>query len=252
MNTDSEWEAWGRQDPYFGVITDPKFRNSQLTAEARKEFFDSGYAHADYVMQMIRLHIGANFQPQSILDFGCGVGRLVVPFSKIATEVVGMDVSSAMLREARKNCDEQGIHNVQLLLSDDNLSRLTRQFDLIHSYIVFQHIPPERGRTIFRNLLRHIPVGGVGAFHFCYSKSRYEETYGVAPQPLPHVNLSTAQEPRFQDPLPPGTDPEMQMNCYPLNELFFLLQKSGVSRFHVEFTDHGGELGALVFFQKSN
>lgn len=252
MNTDSAWEAWGRQDPYYGVITNPKFRQSELTAEARKEFFDSGYAHAEYVMLMIRQHIDPNFQPRSILDFGCGVGRLVVPFAKLAAEVVGMDVSSAMLLEAKKNCDEQGIDNVQLLVSNDEISLLGRQFDLIHSYIVFQHIPPERGRTIFGKLLRHIPVGGIGAIHFCYSKSHYEETHGVAPQPAPPAESATVQETLVPNPLPQSADPEMQMNSYHMNEVLFLLQKAGVSRFHAEFTDHGGELGVFVFFQTSN
>jgi hypothetical protein len=51
-------------------------------------------------------------------------------------------------------------------------------------------------------------------------------------------------------PLPPaGADPEMQMNAYNVNELLFLIQNLGVSRFHVDFTDHGGELGIFLFFQ---
>lgn len=251
MNTDSAWEAWGRQDPYFGVITDPKFRSSALTTDALKEFFESGRVHAEYVMQMIRQHIDPNFRPKSILEFGCGVGRLVVPFAKLAADVVGMDVSSAMLLEAKKNCEAQGIGNVQLLVSDDELTQLKQQFDLIHSYIVFQHISPERGRAIFANLLRHLPVGGVGAIHFSYSKDHYEGTNGVAPQTAQPVDSAALKKARLPQPLPPGADPEMQMNPYHLNELLFLMQRAGVRRFHTEFTDHGGELGVFMFFQKT-
>ncbi len=252
MSTDSAWEEWGRQDPYFGVLTEPKYRKSVLTAEAKKEFFDVGQAHAEYLMHMIKQRIDPVFQPQSILDFGCGVGRLVIPFARLAAEVVGMDVSSAMLLETKKNCDEQGIDNVQLFMSDDELSLLTRQFDLIHSYIVFQHISPDRGRRIFGNLLRHIRVGGVGAIHLTYSKSNYEDTHGLAPPLAPPPIMSTTDiSPPIPDALPPGADPEMQMNPYHMNEVLFSLQSAGVSRFHTEFTDHGGELGVFVFFQKS-
>ena len=255
MTTDSAWEAWGKQDPYYGVITDPKFRKSALTNEARQEFFESGRIHADYVMHMIRQHIDANFQPKSVLDFGCGVGRLVVPFAKLAAEVVGVDVSTAMLLEARKNCAEQDIANVQLFLSDDELSLLGRQFDLIHSFIVFQHIPPERGRSLFAKLLRHIAVGGVGAIHVSYSKSQYADTHGLAPSLLrcsPLVAEPTdVPESGVAQPLAARADPEMQMNPYQMNELLFLMQKAGVWRFHTEFTDHGGELGVFLFFQKS-
>lgn len=248
MNTDSAWEAWGRQDPYYGVITNPKFRKTGLTDGAKKEFFESGHAHAEYVMQMIRQHIDPHFQPQSVLDFGCGVGRLVVPFARLAPEVVGMDVSSGMLLETKKNCDEHGIANVQLLVSDDELSLLARQFDLIHSFIVFQHIPPERGRAIFGKLLQHITAGGVGAIHFSYSKSHFERTHGLAPSPPP-TQAAVADSEGSQE-IAPGADPEMQMNPYHMNEMLFLMQAAGVRRFHVEFTDHGGELGAFIFFQK--
>ena len=60
-NTDTEWERWGQREPYFGVITDAKFRREAFTTESRKEFFDSGVAHVDYVMQMIRLHLDVRF-----------------------------------------------------------------------------------------------------------------------------------------------------------------------------------------------
>ena len=250
MSTDSAWEEWGRKDPYYGVITSQKFRRAELTDEAKKEFFESGRTHADYVLQMIRHYIDPTFQPRSILDFGCGVGRLIVPFAKIAKEVVGLDVSSHMLAEAKKNCDELGVNNVRLLLSDDNLSVLTDTYDFIHSYIVFQHIAPERGREIFRNLLSHLSAGGVGAVHFSYSKSRYAGTHGVAPlapASSSGVDGTTSASPAA---LPPNADPEMQMNPYHLNELLFLMQNAGVHRFHVEFTDHGGELGVFLYFQK--
>ena len=48
-----------------------------------------------------------------------------------------------------------------------------------------------------------------------------------------------------------GADPEIQMNPDHMNELLFLMQKAGVWRFHTEFTDHGGELGVFLCFQKS-
>jgi SAM-dependent methyltransferase len=243
MSTDKAWEEWGRRDPYFGVITCEKFRRTELTTDAKREFFESGRVHAQYVMQMINQHIDPHFRPRAILDFGCGVGRLVVPFARIAQEVVGLDVSSSMLLEAKRNCDELGVRNVRLLVSDDSLSALTGKYDLIHSFIVFQHIPSYRGGAIFRGLLSFLKDGGVGAMHFAYSKDIYATTNGVPPPPLRSVSIN-AEAP------PSDADPEMQMNPYSMTEILFLMQKSGVYRFHAEFTDHGGELGIFLFFQK--
>lgn len=240
MSTDDAWEAWGRQDPYYGVITDPRFRAANLSPEAKAAFFESGQVHADYVMQMIRLHVDAGFRPGSVLDFGCGVGRLVVPFAAIAQRVTGLDVSPGMLREARANCDARGLRNVSLLLSDDNLTVLDRDFDLIHSFIVFQHIPHERGRALIARLLQKLRPGGIGALHFVYAKARHATTLGIAPaEPVP-------AGPPHRDP---GADPEMQMNSYDANEILFLIQQAGVARLHAEFTDHGGELGLFAFFR---
>jgi SAM-dependent methyltransferase len=244
MTTDIAWEEWGRRDPYFGVITDPKFRRVGLSELSKREFFESGESHVHGVLATIRKHIDAAFAPRAVLDFGCGVGRLLIPFAKIADEVVGLDVSSSMLQEASRNCDERQIRNVRLLGSDDSLSTLTGSFDLIHSCIVFQHIPVERGRAIFVKLLQHLRPGGVGALQLTYAKTRLASTCGVAP-PVPATTPFQAAAPQ---PPPVDADPEIQMNPYNINEILFLMQCQGVQRFHVEFSDHGGELGAFFFF----
>lgn len=260
-STDLAWEDWGRRDPYYGVITDPKFRRQDLTEEAKREFFASGQWHVNHVLHLIHRHIDPNFAPTNVLDFGCGVGRTLVHFATVAEHVVGVDVSQAMLQEARRNCDEQGRPNVRLLLSDDALSLLAGDFDLIHSFIVFQHIPVERGRALVSRLLTFVRPGGVGALHLTYAKRRFADTYGVAPPetpvPVPSARKkhkkrapNGADVAKSSSPAAVTSDPEMQMNPYNLSEILFSLQCSQIQRFHAEFTDHGGELGVFLLFQK--
>ena len=246
FSTDDAWEEWGRRDPYYGVITHPKFTRSQITEESKREFFESGANHVDYVVGTIRRCIAPDFAPKNVLDFGCGVGRTLIPFAKMAQQAVGADVSTAMLEEARRNCDAHQLINVNLIVSDDSMSSLTDVFDLVHSFIVFQHIPLERGRLIFRSLLDRIAPAGVAAIHVLYSKMQYAETWGVAPPPSP--DASAAQHRPQPQPIQ-SANPEMQMNPYHLNELFFMMQGKGVRRLYSEFTDHGGELGLFIVFQ---
>jgi SAM-dependent methyltransferase len=245
MTTDAAWEEWGRRDPYYGVITDPRFRRGALTEDAKREFFASSEAHAQYVLRTIRKHIEPDFSPRRILDFGCGVGRLLVAFAKMADEVVGSDVSDSMLQEARLNCDERRLKNVVLVPSDDDSSGITGTFDLIHSFIVFQHIPPERGRVILSNLLRRLRPGGAAAIHLTYSKNRFADTHGVAPAEA--SSKSKLDAPTVSS----DRDPEMQMNPYHMNEILFLMQRQGVQQVHIDFSDHGGELGVFLFFSAS-
>jgi SAM-dependent methyltransferase len=244
MSTDAAWEEWGRRDPYFGVITHPKFRRSQVNADALRDFFASGREHVDYVTQVIRRNIDSTFTPRTVLDFGCGVGRTLVPFAELAEHVVGLDVSESMLSEAARVCEEHKLTNVQLVHSDDSLSSLTGAYDLIHSFIVFQHIPCERGRMLFSKLLQHLSPNGIGAMHFTYSKQQFAGTNG-----LPPLTSSSGQSPGLS--ISVDSDPEMQMNPYNMNELLFILQRAGVQRLGAEYTDHGGEMGVFLFFQSA-
>jgi SAM-dependent methyltransferase len=267
MSTDIEWEKWGRQDPYYGVLTVDRFRASRIDEVARAEFFASGQWHVDSVLQSCRQYIDPLFAPRRVLDFGCGVGRLVIPFAAVADKVVGVDVSESMLAEARKNCSERGLTNVSLVGSDDALSEVTESFDLVHSAIVLQHIEVPRGRRLFQRLIECIAPGGAGAVQLTYAKACYPDSFGQPPEPSldsaagSSIDAATGGLSRLRrwrsravevpaEAVGRPSDPEMQMNPYNLSELAFLLQTAGIARFHSEFTDHGGELGVFLFFQK--
>jgi 2-polyprenyl-3-methyl-5-hydroxy-6-metoxy-1,4-benzoquinol methylase len=219
---------------------------SGIDEHIKREFFESGESDVLRVLTTIRKFIDPGFTPRTVLDFGCGVGRVLVPFAKMADEVVGLDVSRSMLHEAQRNCDERQLCNVRLLESDDDLTALTSTYDLIHSCIVFQHIPVERGRAIFSKLLHHLRPGGVGAIQMTYAKTCLASTYGIAPQAPAQAVLSAEVSAQAA---PAGADPEIQMNPYNMNEILFLIQQRGIVRFQIEFTDHGGELGVFLFFQ---
>ena len=247
-DTDGEWEKFGKTDPYFGVITDEKFRRSNLTDDNRKEFFRSGYDYIDHVLKKIREHIDPNYTVKKALDFGCGVGRLVIPLAKLAENVTGVDVSDSMLAEANKNCEERSIRNAAFVKSDDNLSLLDGKFDFVHSFIVFQHIPVSRGELIFKNLLSHVKDGGVCVIHFTYAKDYHININKLVRWGKKYIPLL-----EYFSNLVRGKDltaPQMQMNPYDLNRLFFIIQKANVSEIYVEYSNHGGELGVVVYFKK--
>ena len=147
MKTDKAWERFGQKDPYFGVLADPKYHQNKLDDAARTEFFLSGKNHIQYIMNEVNSGLGKEFNPSTGLDFGCGVGRVLIPMSEFLTEAVGFDISIGMLEEAQDNCLEHNRTNVTLLTSD-KAPQLNRKFDFIHSYIVFRHIPPARGNPI--------------------------------------------------------------------------------------------------------
>lgn len=256
MSTDQEWEKWGAKDPYFAVLTNSKFRRTNLDTAAREEFLSAGRDHVDHVIKVCRERLNPSFTPRRILDFGCGVGRLLLPFAVIATEVVGIDVSPSMLAEAKKNCDDAGIGNVRLALSDDSLSRAIGIFDLVHSCIVLQHIEIARGLILLKGLVAKTAPGGICAIHLTFAWDHFAINLGIEPPPLPVTPPSAwrraIQALRRAKPAKaesrPEDDPEMQMNFYNMSQVLFLLHQAGIEATHLEFTDHGGAVGATMYF----
>lgn len=244
-DTDNEWEKFGKDDPYYGVLTHDKFRKNNLTTENKEEFFKSGSGYIDEVLEKTRRHIDKNFTIKKALDFGCGVGRLVIPLANVSQEVTGVDVSDSMLREAKINCEERSIKNVAFVKSDDGLSLLDGKYDFIHSFIVFQHIPVIRGEQILENLISRLEDDGICVVHFTYEKRKKKPMVSFIKKYIPLANNV--------DNLLIGRKffaPQMQMNPYDLNRLFSIIQKANVLDCYTEFTNHGGNLGIVVYFKK--
>lgn len=248
-NSDKDWEQLGKTDPYFGVITQERYHKSTMTDKDLKYFFHSGSNYINNVISKIREHIDPTFVPINCLDFGCGVGRLVIPLSKVSRHVTGLDVSRSMLNEASKNCKRRGIRNVDFIESDDNLSKLTGKYNFINSFIVFQHIPVKRGEFIFRNLLKHLEKGGVCVLHFTIMANTgfLRKGAAIVKKYLPFgkniYNIISGKN-LFA--------PIAQVNIYKPGTIFGILFSNNIREFYTEFTDHESYLGMIIFFQKPN
>jgi len=241
-----EWEKFGRRDPYFGVLTEEKYRSERLDAAARAEFFASGERHVATCFEAIRRCLTPAFAPRRALDFGCGVGRLVIPLARRCAEVVGVDVSPAMLAEARRNCEQGGLANVTLTEIHDDLGPVTGTFDFIHSFIVFQHVPVRKGERLVGELLRRLEPGGVGALQFTTAQggSKLRQWLRRLRWSAPVMNeLANLLKGRPGDPL-------MIMDRYDLGQIWSALREHGCEHAYLRATDHGGQLGVMIFFEK--
>lgn len=246
-NSDRDWELFGKTDPYFAVLTAPEF-HGQLSADARAKFFESGEQHIETMFSIIRDRLDPRFAPARALDFGCGVGRLVIPLAARCKEVTGVDVSSSMLAEARRNCDAVGAKNVRLEQGDDEMMRISGSFDFIHSYIVLQHIPVRRGEHLVAKLSSLLAPGGVAMFQVPYSRGGTLASRLLywarmnAPGAKWALNLAKGRKPAA---------PVMQMNAYSVTRLLDLLSNAGCGEVHIRFSNHNDARGVLLFARKS-
>lgn len=240
------WRPSGAREPYYAVCNDEAFRGGRLDGDGKARFFASGAEHAAWVRRLIAAHVDTAFRPAAVLDFGCGVGRILLPLAEGAERAVGCDVSPEMLAEAAANAAARGMAHVELAESDDALTRVRGPFDLVHSFITFQHIPPARGERIARALLERLAPGGVAALHFTYAR-RASVARKLVHRARRASRAVDAVVLRLRGM--PADQPFFPMFEYSLERLVEVARAHGADDVHVALTDHGGHRGALLLFR---
>jgi trans-aconitate methyltransferase len=180
-------------------------------------------------------------------------GPLALPVARVCSSVVGVDVSESMLAEAAVNAKEQSVENMTFVKGDDSLSRVSGTFDFIHSFIVFQHIPPQRATAIFHRLVTLLNQDGIGVLHVTYSfargRSSWQKVKNAVKQSMPFAvaiqNVIRGNSLRA---------PIMQMNEYDINELLRILQEADCHDVHLRFSETSVQghpfYGVSLYFRK--
>jgi SAM-dependent methyltransferase len=229
MNTvDKSWKKWGQADPCYAVLTSEKYRDENLEPNMA-EFFASGQDHiSDLLDQLHRLYDGMSYG--TALDFGCGVGRLLIPLALRYERTIGVDISEGMLEEAAANFEKYGLSNATFVVSTDTLSQVRGNLDLVHSMIVLQHIPVRRGLQIMERLLNLLNPGGIAALHVPISPhSLVRDALNLATSHVPGLSALT----NVVRGRRPG-DPFMLMNSYDPETVFNLFRRCGMTKIFIQ------------------
>jgi SAM-dependent methyltransferase len=231
-DTDADWEEIGRTNPYYGVLTDPRFKSDNLTEEVLADFFRSGVQGIEHEANWLKRRY-PDFAPKSALDFGCGVGRLTRALAAITGDAFGVDISDSMLAEARRNVPGGATFGRDLP---------DRAFDWIVSLIVFQHIPPERGYPLLKALMARLAPGGFVTLQFAlYRDPRHASVPGG--RIVMGEDFTTVSNVKALRKLAKG---EMVMFDYDLTVISAILFDAGVADIELSHTDHGGFHGACI------
>jgi SAM-dependent methyltransferase len=215
-------------------------------ADSRDEFFQLGQLAVEERLAAAERHFGP-FGRRRALDFGCGVGRLSIPLAARFDDVLALDVAPAMLAEARANAQRQGIGNLRVAPSDDDLTQAVGSFDFVICCMVLQHIPVRRGLRIIGRLLDLVDHGGVAALQLCTGRPeapgarlRNWAQYHV---PGVHGLFNFARGRPWREPL-------MQMNAYPLEEVMACADAKGFEPCIVEPYADGQFMAAQLLMRR--
>lgn len=108
---------------------------------------------------------GFRFEGASVLDFGCGCGRILRHFAGYAPECrfVGVDVDPSPIEWCRSNLQFAEFEPIPLL-SPTTLPR--GGFDALYSFSVFSHIPLESQRAWLAEFARLLRPGGLAVLTY--------------------------------------------------------------------------------------
>lgn len=189
--TDARWDLLGKS-----ALPQDQFREA---ADDVNKFLEEGRIHIERILSEanglgIEIHFG------SALDFGCGLGRQAQALCRHFKHVTGVDVWAAVVAEANKlnkfvdKCD-------YLVNKSSDLSRFQDgTFDMIHSYVVLQHIHPSFSMKYISEFARVLHPGGLLVFQLPSRRrdSTFARRFRLILNPhLPTTVLKTIMKTRY-------------------------------------------------------
>ena len=155
-----DWNERARKDAFYYVAT----WRQDWTVET---FLGSG--EEDYRKLVQPLLDELQFVPEggSMLEVGCGAGRMTASFARRFASVYALDISEEMQSLAKQHLAD--FSNIQWVLGDGaSLSAIpSESVDFVFSYLVLQHLPAEDlAMAYVREMLRVLKQGGILLFQF--------------------------------------------------------------------------------------
>jgi SAM-dependent methyltransferase len=151
------WDARAREDAFFFVDDHLGYGNPDV-----QRLWAQGRDALQIIFDALEV---APAPTDTVLDLGCGLGRLSRELARRAQRVIAVDVSGEMLERARELNSDLG--NVTWLQGDGtSLGGIEdAAVDACVSHVVFQHIPdPEITYGYVREIGRVLRPGGWAAF----------------------------------------------------------------------------------------
>jgi len=134
MNQKQLWEQLAHKNSRYYINSD---KGKGITEE---EFLKSGWDDfMAHVWKDNTLTGSFRFKDSVIVDIGCGTGRILRFMADYFKKVIGVDISSEMIKQAKERM--QTCSNYELYETDGETIPLSGDsVDIVFSYLVFQHM----------------------------------------------------------------------------------------------------------------
>jgi 2-polyprenyl-3-methyl-5-hydroxy-6-metoxy-1,4-benzoquinol methylase len=200
------WEALGRAGAHHSVLTNADYLPEKF-AQNEAGFWNSGVEEAEWVSALIAKYTDRELAELTCTEYGCGVGRLSVPFSKQFKAYHALDISQPHLDLAQERAQLFGQAEIQFENVTDLASRPLPDCDIFYSRIVLQHNPPPIMVQILTRAMQALAPDGIAIFQLPV----YQRDYVFS----------------IVDYLDKAQPTDMEMHCLPQHKVFELLDEAG-------------------------
>jgi SAM-dependent methyltransferase len=132
-----QWDEIANRNPFFGIDAITEFEQTNIDTSL---FWQRGREAVDGFLENLQL---GDTSKWTMVEIGCGLGRMTHRFAQKFNKVYAVDVSLAMLEKARSIWKE--FSNIEFILgSGADLKPIkTNTTDFVFSFIVLQHVLEE-------------------------------------------------------------------------------------------------------------
>lgn len=150
----------GKWESVNAEAYDKKWRDMEAAGQ-------SAHGEADFVQR---------FSPTSVLDAGCGTGRVAIELAKRGVDVAGVDLDEPFISQAQAKAPELDFRHADL-----STVQLDRTFDVVvmaGNVMIF--VIPGTEAQVIANMAQHLVPGGHLISGFQLRRSLDVDTYNQA------------------------------------------------------------------------
>lgn len=157
------WRTLGDEKPHWSVLSSDRFLPDQIR-DQEDAFHASGAGDVGQLLDILAYVGRPPEQFDTIVEYGCGLGRMTNHLAQHFGNVSGCDISSSHLALARAYSERLGRTNIRYREISDSQFALAEPIDLWFSVIVLQHNPPPVIAAILRRCFSLLRPGGLAIF----------------------------------------------------------------------------------------
>ena len=125
---------------------------------------------------------------QSVLDFGCGIGRHAIRLAKLGARVTGVDYVETFVEKAKSHVPQQLVHEPCFILADCRDVKLEQRFDAVLCLydVIGTYADTEENTKILTNIAHHLKPKGwalLSVMNLALTRMRAKHCFSIEREP---------------------------------------------------------------------